>query len=69
MKTHTLAMVWLTTIFVFVFAFLCYTNTLVNLLPILLVMGQLEILYMVYTVLKDDQNLSKKTFDDWYENK
>lgn len=67
MKNFTIKLVWLTTIYVFVFAGLCQTNIVLPILMGMYCFGIPLILFMVYTVLHDDYKTSK-TFKDWYED-
>lgn len=60
-------LVWFTTVFVFMFAGLCQTNTPLPILIGLLIAGSLLIPFMVYKVLTD-QYTTTKTFKDWYED-
>nr|WP_294935213.1 hypothetical protein [uncultured Flavobacterium sp.] len=67
MKNYAIKLVWLTTIYVFVFAGLCQTNAALPLISSLFVLGSFLIPYMVYTVLRDNYKTSK-TFKDWYND-
>jgi hypothetical protein len=65
MKNFAIKLVWFTTIYVFVFAGLCQTNIFLPVLMGFYSIGALLILFVVYTVLRDDYKTSK-TFKDWY---
>lgn len=67
MKNFAIKLVWFTTIYVFVFAGLCQTNIFLPVLMGFYSIGALLILFVVYTVLRDDYKTSK-TFKDWYED-
>ena len=67
MKNFAIKLVWFTTIYVFVFAGLCQTNIFMPVLMGFYSIGALLILFVVYTVLRDDYKTSK-TFKDWYED-
>lgn len=67
MKNSAIKLVWITTIYVFVFAGLCQTTITIPLILGLDSIGIFLILFMVYTVLHDDYKTTK-TFKDWYED-
>lgn len=67
MKNFAIKLVWFTTVFVFIFAGLCQTNTALPVLMGLFVIGHFLILFMVYKVLTDKYE-TLKTFKDWYED-
>lgn len=67
MKNFAIILVWFTTVFVLVFAGLCQTNLAISTAIILFIVGQLLVLYMVYTVLTDNYSTTK-TFKNWYED-
>ncbi|WP_414000252.1 hypothetical protein ACMDB5_06795 [Flavobacterium sp. W1B] len=67
MKNFAIKLVWFTTLFVFIFAGLCQTNIDLTILINIFIIGHFLILFMVYTVLKDNYSTSK-TFKDWYED-
>lgn len=68
MKNFAIKLVWFTTIYVFVFAGLCQTNTSLPVLMSLYIIGILLIPFMVYKVLRDHYT-TLKTFKDWYEDR
>lgn len=65
MKSFAIRIVWFTTIYIFVYAGLCQTNSLLPIVLIMLFFGLLLIPFMVYMVLNDDYK-TQKTFKDWY---
>ncbi|MEZ7499144.1 hypothetical protein QO200_10370 [Flavobacterium sp. Arc3] len=67
MKNFAIKIVWLTTLYVFIFAALCLLNIPIQVLTILLIIGYFLILFMVYKVLTDKYSATK-TFKDWYED-
>ena len=67
MKNFAIKLVWLTTIYVFVFIGLCQTNTSLSVLMGLYIIGIFLIPFMVYKVLCDNYT-TLKTFKDWYED-
>ncbi|MEM8520165.1 hypothetical protein [Flavobacterium sp. PL12] len=67
MKNLAIKLVWFTTLFVLVFAGLSQTNIAISTAIVLFIVGQLLVIYMVYTVLKDDYSTTK-TFKNWYED-
>jgi hypothetical protein len=67
MKNFTIKLVWFTTIYVFVFDGLCQTNAPLPMLMTMYCIGIPLILFMVYSVLRDDYKTTK-TFKDWYED-
>lgn len=67
MKNYAIKLVWLTTLYVFIFAALCLLNIPIQVLTIFLFIGYFLILFMVYKVLTD-QYSTTKTFKDWYED-
>ncbi|TDE06225.1 hypothetical protein [Flavobacterium hiemivividum] len=67
MKNFAILLVWITTVFVFVFAGLSHTNIAFTISISLLIFGVLLILFMVYAVLTDKYTTTK-TFKDWYED-
>jgi hypothetical protein len=67
MKNFAIKLVWLTTLYVFIFAALCLLNIPIQVLTILLIIGYFLILFMVYKVLTDKYSTTK-TFKDWYED-
>jgi len=67
MKNFAIKLVWITTIYVFVFAILCQTMVSLPIMFGLYILGIVLILLMVYTVLTDKYKTSK-TFKDWYED-
>ncbi|SDW81974.1 hypothetical protein [Flavobacterium degerlachei] len=67
MKNYAIKLVWLTTLYVFIFAALCLLNIPIQVLTIFLFIGYFLILFMVYKVLTDKYSTTK-TFKDWYED-
>ena len=67
MKNFAIKLVWFTTLFILVFAGLSQTNIAISTAIVLFIVGQLLVIYMVYTVLKDDYSTTK-TFKNWYED-
>ncbi len=67
MKNFAIKLVWFTTVFVFIFAGLCQTNTPLPVMLSLLIIGDFLIPFMVYKVLTDKYETTK-TFKDWYED-
>lgn len=67
MKNFAIKLVWFTTMYVFVFAGLCQTNTPLPIISSLFILGSFLIPYMVYTVLSDKYKTTK-TFKDWYND-
>ncbi len=67
MKNFAIKLVWLTTLYVFIFAALCLLNIPIQVLTILLIIGYFLILFMAYKVLTDKYSTTK-TFKDWYED-
>ena len=67
MKNFVIKLVWLVTIYLFVFTVLCGKNSNVSLLFLVLGIGQILFLYMVYIVLTDKYKTTK-TFKDWYND-
>jgi len=67
MKNFAIKLVWLTTLYVFIFAALCLLNIPIQVLIIFLFIGYFLILFMVYKVLTDRYS-TMKTFKDWYED-
>lgn len=65
MKNFAIKLVWFTTIYVFIFAFLCQTDTVLPVLMSMYCIGNILILFMVYSVLRDNYK-TNKTFKDWY---
>ncbi|SHG07766.1 hypothetical protein SAMN05444396_104187 [Flavobacterium segetis] len=68
MKNFAIKTVWFCTIFVFVFVGLCQTNITMPALASLFIVGNILILFMVYTVLIDKYTTTK-TFKNWYEDR
>lgn len=60
-------LVWITTIYVFVFAALNQTNINIRILLFMHSIGFILIPFMTYTVLTDNYT-TNKTFKDWYED-
>ena len=67
MKNFAIKLVWFTTLFAVVFAGLSQTTIAISTAIVLFIVGQLLVIYMVYTVLKDDYSTTK-TFKNWYED-
>ena len=67
MKNFAIKLVWFTTLFAVVFAGLSQTNIAISTAIVLFIVGQLLVIYMVYTVLKDNYSTTK-TFKNWYED-
>ena len=67
MKNFAIKLVWFTTLFVLVFAGLSQTFITISTAIVLFIVGQLLVIYMVYTVLTDNYSTTK-TFKNWYED-
>ena len=67
MKNFTMKLVWMTTVYVFVFAALNQTNVNIRILLLMHSIGFILIPFMTYTVLTDNYT-TNKTFKDWYED-
>ena len=67
MKNFAIKLVWFTTLFAVVFAGLSQTNIAISTAIVLFIVGQLLVIYMVYTVLTDNYSTAK-TFKNWYED-
>ena len=67
MKSLAIKVVWFNTLFVFVFAGINQTNTPLQIIMILFIIGSFLIPFMVYEVLTDNYTTTK-TFKDWYND-
>ena len=68
MKSRSIELVWIATIFIIVFTVLAYYSINTAVLLSLGITGQVFIIYMVYKVLTDSVK-TNKTFKDWYEDR
>ena len=70
MKNFAINLVWFTTIYVIIFTALCQTK-LFLFLPVIMSMylfGVGLVLFMVITVLHDEEYKTSKKFKDWYSD-
>lgn len=68
MKNFAMKLVWFTTFYLVAFTILTQFDTPMELLFVMLIVGQALVLFMVYKVLTDNYT-TDKTFKDWYEDK
>ncbi|GGB76530.1 hypothetical protein GCM10007424_15680 [Flavobacterium suaedae] len=68
MKSRSIELVWIATIFIIIFTVLTYYSINTAVLLSLGITGQVFIIYMVYKVLTDSVK-TNKTFKDWYEDR
>ena len=67
MKNLALISVYITTAFLVVFTIYSQLDVYLKVMNILFIIGNLLVILIVYTVLKDKYSTSK-TFKDWYED-
>ena len=67
MRSTAILMVYLTTIFLVLLTAFSQMGIRPDLLFILMMIGQLLVVFMVYKVLTDKYK-TNKNFDDWYED-
>ncbi len=65
MKSFSIILVWLVTVYAFAFAALSQTDIKIQVMFGLYILGICLVLFMVYTVLHDNYKTTK-TFKDWY---
>ena len=68
MKNFAIKLAWLTTIYLAVFTALCQTSLFFPLLMGLYLIGVSLMLFLVYTVLHDEEYKTNKKFEDWYRD-
>lgn len=68
MKNFALFLVVFTTVYLFVFTVFSQLDFSIKLMNVLFINGNILVLWMVYSVLKDKYT-TKKTFKDWYEDR
>jgi len=66
LKNLVIKLAWFTTIYVVVFAVLCQTKQFFPLIMGLYLFGVCLIVFLVYTVLHDEEYKTNKKFKDWY---
>jgi hypothetical protein len=68
MKNFAIKLTWLTTIYVVVFAVLCQTKLLFPVLMGLYLIGVSLLVFLIFTVLHDEEYKTNKKFKDWYRD-
>jgi hypothetical protein len=66
MKNFAIKLIWLTTIYVAVFAGLCQAKLFFPIIMGLYLFGVSLMLFMIFTVLHDEEYKTNKKFKDWY---
>lgn len=68
MKNFAIKLSWLTTIYLVVFAVLCQTKLLFPVLMGLYLIGVSLLIFLIFTVLHDEEYKTNKKFKDWYQD-
>lgn len=68
MKNFAIKLTWLTTIYLAVFTMLCQTKLLFPFLMGMYLVGVCLFLFLVYTVLHDEEYKTNKKFKEWYQD-
>jgi hypothetical protein len=68
MKNFVIKLTWLTTIYVIAFAALCQTKLFFPLILGLYLFGVCLFLFLVFTVLHDEEYKINKKFENWYQD-
>jgi len=66
MKNFAIKLIWLTTIYLVVFVVLCQTTLFLPLIIGLYLFGICLMLFMIFSVLHDEEYKTNKKFKDWY---
>lgn len=66
MKNFAIKVTWLTTIYLVVFIILCQAKVFFPLIAGLYLVGVCLMLFMIYSVLHDQEYKTTKRFKDWY---
>jgi Ca2+/Na+ antiporter len=68
MKNFGINLTWLTTVYVVVFAILCQTKLSFTGMIGMSFLGICLMLFLIYTVLHDEEYKTTKKFKDWYRD-
>ncbi|MDR6843952.1 hypothetical protein [Flavobacterium granuli] len=68
MKNFAIKLMWLTTIYLVVFAALCQTKLFFPVLMGLYFIGVSLLLLLIFIVLHDEEYKTNKKFKDWYQD-
>ena len=68
MKNFAIKLTWLTTIYLVVFAALCQTKLFFPVLMGLYFIGVSLLVFLIFTVLHDEEYKTNKKFKDWYQD-
>lgn len=68
MKNFAIKLTWLTTIYLVIFALLSQTKLFFPVLMGLCFIGVCLLLYLIFTVLHDEEYKTNKKFKDWYQD-
>jgi hypothetical protein len=68
MKNFAIKLSWLTTIYLVVFAVLCQTKLFFPVLLGLYLIGVSLLIFLIFTVLHDEEYKTNKKFKDWYQD-
>ena len=68
MKNFAIKLSWLTTIYLVVFVALCQTKLFFPVLMGLYLIGVCLLVFLIFTVLHDEEYKTNKKFKDWYQD-
>ncbi|HEU4791737.1 MAG TPA: hypothetical protein VFS71_18780 [Flavobacterium sp.] len=68
MKNFAIKLTWLTTIYLVVFVALCQTKLFFPVLMGLYLIGVSLLIFLIFTVLHDEEYKTNKKFKDWYRD-